>query len=146
MDVEPPAMDEQFARLDPFDDEGETVKVLQRPDDRALLQQPQLLGQRAVAGFLQHGVACRRDHRYPSADELGLAAHLASQRGPDAAAFRMAHDDDVVDAQILHREFQRRAGAVVMHVRLIGRDQIGDVAGDEQVARTRIQDERRLDP
>jgi hypothetical protein len=58
----------------------------------------------------------------------------------------MPQDDDMRDLQIPHREFQRGTGAMVIVVRRIGRHEIGDVADDEQLARLRVQQQRRIDP
>jgi hypothetical protein len=44
----------------------------------------------------------------------------------------MAHHEDVLDLQGGDREFQRRAGAVVLSVRRVGRHEVGDVAVHEQ--------------
>jgi hypothetical protein len=44
----------------------------------------------------------------------------------------MAHDEDVLDPQGGDREFQRRAGAVMLSVRRIGRHEVGDVPVNEQ--------------
>ena len=47
----------------------------------------------------------------------------------------VAHDDDVLDANVEHGEFERRADAVVLAVGLVGRHEVRDVAHGEQLAR-----------
>ena len=52
----------------------------------------------------------------------------------DAAAAAVAHDDQVLDLQRDHRVLDRGRGAVRAAVGLVGRDEVGDVAVDEEVA------------
>ncbi len=95
-------------------------------------------------------VACRLDLRHPAADEgampLGGGVELAGQRGGDAAAAGVAHDDDLLDLELGDGELDRRRRAVGRAVGLVGRDEIGDVAHDEHLAGCRIEDARRVDP
>ena len=63
-----------------------------------------------------------------------------------AAAFRVPHDHDVADVQVADRVFQRGADAVVMGVRLVGRDKVGDVPDDEQIAGRRVKEQDRVNP
>ena len=77
---------------------------------------------------------------------LRLPRRVALERGADAAAARVAHDHDVLDAQIERGELQRRRHAVILAGRLVGRHQVGDVAHDEQLARHRREDRLRIDP
>jgi len=58
----------------------------------------------------------------------------------------MAEHHDVLDLQGLDAEFQRRRGAVIVAVRLIGRHQVGDVAHDEELTRPGIEDGFRRRP
>ncbi len=51
----------------------------------------------------------------------------------------MAKHDDVLDLEALHREFQRSGGRVMLAVRRVGRHKIGDVADDEEFARSGIE-------
>ncbi len=85
------------------------------------------------------------------ADEVaGRGRRLAGiggvfDEGAHAAAARMAHDDDMLDLQVSHREFERRRCAVQIVVRRIGRNKIGDVADDEDFAGIGIEDHFRRD-
>ena len=76
---------------------------------------------------------------------LGIV-ELAGQRRRAAAARAVAHDDDLFDLELGHREFQRRRNAVVPAAGLERRGEVGDVADDEDLARVGIEDDRRLDP
>ena len=58
----------------------------------------------------------------------------------DAAAAAMPHDDDVADAHAVDRELDGGRGAVLPGIGLVGRNEIGDVAQDEQFARSGIED------
>jgi hypothetical protein len=56
----------------------------------------------------------------------------------------MAHDHDAPDIEHLDPELQRGRDAVQEAVGLIGRDQIGDVADDEQLAGGGVEDQGRV--
>ena len=82
--------------------------------------------------------------------DIHLADEIAGrQRGCvlhqrlDATALGVTEHDDVLHAQHLHAEFQRRRYAVRGAVRRVGRDDVGDVADDEQFAGSRIEDHLR---
>ena len=51
----------------------------------------------------------------------------------------------MLDAQVEHGELDRRADAVELAARLVGRHQVGDVADDEQLARHGAEDRFRVD-
>ena len=87
------------------------------------------------------------EHRHPARDELrlGLNGGALVEGGFDAAAARVAHDDQVLDAQIEHGELDGRADAVELAAGLVGRHQVGDVAHDEQLARHGAEDRFRID-
>ena len=82
------------------------------------------------------------EHRHPARDELrfGLDGGALVEGGFDAAAAGVAHDDEMLDAQVEHGELDRRADAVELAARLVGRHQVGDVADDEQLARHGAED------
>jgi len=71
--------------------------------------------------------------------------HIALQQRANAAAMRMSQHDKMLDIQLAHAEFQRGAGAVIMALVFCGRNKVGDVADDEQVARRAIQNQSRID-
>ena len=52
----------------------------------------------------------------------------------------------MADVQVADRVFQRGADAVVMGVRLVGRDKVGDVPDDEQIAGRRVKEQDRVNP
>ena len=58
----------------------------------------------------------------------------------------MAHDHDLGDLELGHREFQRRRDAVAAAAGLERRGQVGDVADDEHLARVGVEDGRRVGP
>jgi hypothetical protein len=60
---------------------------------------------------------------------------LAGQRRRAAAAKAVAHHHQLLDLELGDREFERRRDAVPAAVRLEGRDEVGDVADDEHLAR-----------
>ena len=52
----------------------------------------------------------------------------------------------MADVQVADRVFQRGADAVVMGVRFVGRDKVGDVPDDEQIAGRRVKEQDRVNP
>ena len=64
---------------------------------------------------------------------VGEADAAVLERGDDAAALRMADDDDVLDLEHVGRELDHRQ-AVEVGVD----DDVGDVAVDEQLARREV--------
>jgi hypothetical protein len=58
----------------------------------------------------------------------------------------MPEDDDLLDAKAAHAELQRRTGTVMNGIRLIRRNQIGDVADSQEVARHRGENHVRNEP
>jgi hypothetical protein len=58
----------------------------------------------------------------------------------DATATGMAHDDEMLDAQVEDGKLDGRADAVELAARLIRRHQVGDVAHDEQFPRHGAED------
>ena len=82
---------------------------------------------------------------HPDVEEFVVAVRSFKQAGK-AAAFRVPHDHDVADVQVADRVFQRGADAVVMGVRLVGRDKVGDVPDDEQIAGRRVKEQDRVNP
>ncbi len=65
-------------------------------------------------------------------------------QGMDAAALGVTHDDDVLDLKVAHGEFHSGAGAVIIVVGLVGRDEVRHVPHDEQLARTDAEFQRRI--
>ena len=57
----------------------------------------------------------------------------------------MPEDDDLLNAEAAHAEFQRRTGAVMNGIRL-GGNQIGDVADNQEVTRRRGENHLRIEP
>ena len=82
----------------------------------------------------------------PGADEVGQAVRRAVEQRVDAAALRVPHHDDVRHLERLDRILDRRRGAVIAGIGLIGRHQVGDVAHHEQATGRRVEDHRRIDP
>ena len=62
------------------------------------------------------------------------------REGTDAAALRVPEHDDVFHLERLHGEFERGRHGALRAVRRVGRDQVADVAHDEQFARPRVED------
>ena len=85
---------------------------------------------------------------HPLADEVarGERLRLRMQGGPNAAAAPVAEHHDVPDLEALHRELERGGGGLVATVRIVGRDQVGDVADDEDLARRGVEDGLRRRP
>ncbi len=106
-------------------------------------------GLRAVAELGAHPRTRIVEQADPVMDEAALARggimEHAGQRGMSAAALAMAHDDDFLDLQLGHRKFERGRDAVMARRRLERRNQIGDVAHDENLAGQRVEDLRGLD-
>ncbi len=98
----------------------------------------------AIARRRLHG---RRQQRHPLADEVARRQRrrILHQR-LHAAALGVPEHDDVFDAQDLHAELQRGGDAVCGAVRRIGRNEVGDVADDEQFARLGVEDHLRRYP
>ena len=115
--------------------------------DAFLLQRLQLLAVRRDLMRGEHLQTRVVEHRHPARDELrlGLNGGALVEGGFDAAAAGMAHDDEVLDAQVEHGELDGRADAVELAARLVGRHQVGDVADDEQLARHGAEDRFRID-
>ena len=86
----------------------------------------------------------RRALRDPGGHEVGDDVRRAVDHGVDPAAVGVAHDDYAFDAQNLDPELQGRRNPVQLAVRFIGRNQIGDVADDEQLARLGVEDQGRI--
>ena len=71
---------------------------------------------------------------------------LPGQRGGDAAAALMAHDHDLRDVELGNRELQRGRDAMTPAARLERRNEVGDVANDENLAGIGVEDGRRIGP
>ena len=85
-------------------------------------------------------------HRYPGGYEReGVVIGIGRHHRLDAAAMSMTEHHQVLHAEAQYREFQCRAGAVKGAFLFHGRNQIGDIADDEQVARVRLKQYRRID-
>jgi hypothetical protein len=78
------------------------------------------------------------DLRHPAVDEAAFAGGRvmkdSSQGRLDAAAPLMAHDDDLRHLQLGDGEFERRRDAMAAAIGFKGRDQVGDIADDEDLA------------
>ncbi len=77
---------------------------------------------------------------------LAGVVELAGQRRRAAAAEAVAHHHQLLDLELGDGELQRRRDAVIIVVRLEGRDEVGDIADDEHLARPRVEDLGRVDP
>ena len=68
----------------------------------------------------------------------------ASSNWPVSAAAQpphaVAHDHDLVDLELGHREFERGRDAVTAAAGLERRGEVGDVADDEHLARVGVED------
>src|SRR5688500_12190704 len=64
----------------------------------------------------------------------------------DPAARSVAHDDDLRHLKLGHGEFERRGNTVAAAAQFERRDEVGDVADAEYLARRRIENLGRLDP
>jgi len=120
---------------------GESHHVLQAEFDRGVFQLAQIF--LVIMVFLRTEAFGRgRDLRHPAADIVaGRERLLLVGEGTDAAAMRVAQDDDMLDVKRLHAELQRRARAVLgAAVLLVGRDDVGDIAHDEKFARRGVED------
>ena len=63
-----------------------------------------------------------------SADKVARRQRFAFlDKGPHAAALRMAKHNDVFHTQNLHGEFQRSGDAMLPAIGIVGRHEIGDV-------------------
>ena len=97
-------------------------------------------------GALANLLARLDEHRHPAADEVARRQRVdIVNEGTDTATLRVAEHHDVLDAQDLHRIFQRRRHAMRAAVRLEYRHQIGDVAHHEQFTRAGVEDHFRRD-
>src|SRR3546814_90258 len=144
-DVEMPAVQGELAALRAFAQPGEGHEVVERDLDGFPLAK--VLRCPGVAfGRRQGARPRRRGDLHPGRHEIVVMFFRVPQQRADAAALRMAEDDDVLDAHGAHGEFDGRAGAVKLGGRLVGRHQVGDVAGDDDVARRRAEDTLGVDP
>ena len=74
------------------------------------------------------------------------AVQFLGQRRLAAAAHAVAHHHDLLNLQLLHRKLKRSGNAVQAGCGFERRDQRGDVANHEDLARIDIEDLRRIDP
>src|SRR5574340_91406 len=98
-----------------------------------------------IREFPAYPFPCGIGYPHPFGDERVPFLHIPFQQGMDAAAMRMPQHDDVPDIQLAHAELQRGAGTVIVPLVFCGRNKIGDIADDEQVARRTSQHQRRID-
>ena len=131
----------QFAGRLALGDPGEGAQVLDRQADDGLFGGAFDL---IFGHFLGDAADDGRALGHPGGDEVGADVGRPVQHGVDPAAVGMAHDDDAAHVQHLDPELQRRRHPVQQAVRLVGRDQIGDVAYYEQLAGRRVEDQGRI--
>src|SRR5260221_8391341 len=137
MKVESPALDQDA-------DAGKAHQVGEAELDHGELQTMQMI--RGVAAR-SDTLGCRSDQRHPVADEIARRERCRLLgEGANAAAPCVSQHDDVLHFERLHREFERRRGAVVFAAGLVRPHQIGDVAGDEYLAGAGVEDNLRRDP
>ena len=103
-----------------------------------------------LSGVATEALGRRRDLRHPPANKIARRQRfLFVRKGPDTAAQGVAKHDDMLHPQSLNGKFERRAGSVLRVAiggRFVGRDQVGDVAYDQQFARSRIENHLRRYP
>ncbi|MPL88430.1 hypothetical protein SDC9_34453 [bioreactor metagenome] len=147
-DLVPQAMQRHVARLDRGAHEGEGHQVLEAGDHPLLLERLDL----RFLWQLLHLFIGRAQQVQPGADEGGLFLEFGGVAGAHrmaavhAAALRMAEHDHVGDLERGHRIFDRRRGAVVVAVGVVGRHQIRNVAVAEELARVGAEDRGHMDP
>ena len=136
VDLEMPAVEGEGAGLDAFADPGEGHEVVEREGDGPLLAGAGLVCGRGVGQFAEDTIAGLFGDGDPGADELEvvLGDAFAGQEGADAAAAGVADDDDVLDIEALDGELDVGADAGHDGLVAVGRDEVGDVADDEEVA------------
>src|SRR5690606_34247498 len=79
---------------------------------------------------------------HPLSDEIAGRQGSGSwiKGGLDAAAPSVPENHNVLHLQALNGKFESRRGRMVLSVRLIGRNEICDIANDKQFARAAIED------
>lgn len=139
--IEPCAMQGQLALLLQNIDAGECAQIIDGVADRDSFQ-------RGLAFALRHelvaadGFGGGSDQAHPLADKVTGRKRRAFgvERRLDAAAAAMAHDDNVLHLEALHREFQRCGSRMIFAIGFVGRDEIGNIAQDEDFAGRRVED------
>ena len=131
----------QAARLDGLAHEVEGHEVLQALGDHRVFEAGEVaLLLLAVAGGVER-LHRRLDQGDPAADEVARGERIGAEPGGlDAAAGGVAQHDDVLHLEGLHRELDRRGGAVIAAVVLGRRHDVGHVADGEDLAGARIED------
>src|SRR4249919_2190881 len=123
-------------------DKGEAAEVGQALADGNLLQQ----AVRILVGamFARNARGRLVDLAHPFVDEAAFsrrcAMELPGQCGGDTAAALMAHDNDFRNVELGDRELQRGRDAMTPTARLERRNEVGDVANDENLARIGVED------
>src|SRR4051812_11477232 len=96
-----------------------------------------------------HLVARAAEHPNPIGDEMAFAGirvvELAGQRSGTAAAQAMPHDHDFPHVDLRHGKFQCGRNAVEATACLVRWRKAGNVARDEHLAGTSIEDLRWID-
>src|SRR5690242_19863806 len=90
-----------------------------------------------------HAISGGAEHSHPIADEMTFAGRhiieLAGERGSATPTHAVSHDEDLSDLELRNCELQRGRNAVEAAAGLVGRGERGDLAGDEHLAGTSIE-------
>ena len=144
-DLEKPAVQTQRSVGEPFLHAGITVQVVEAEQNIFLGGGGFLFRtfeQMRIALF--QGFQGRRGQVQPVAQMgRGIADRFGGEQRGDRAALGMAADDDIVDPQGFHGEFNRGGGGIRIALRAGGRDDVADVFDHEQIARFALGDEFR---
>ena len=149
-EIEPPGMQDQLAGGHALGEPGEAHQVLHAVDHGGLLDGAQDLGARAAGHLAHHHVARLARHAGPGREiveaRVGTVGAI-DQRG-DAAAERVAQDDDMLDLEPTNGKLDRRRRAVLALVggNLRRRHHGRDVAHGEDVAGLGLGQNARIDP
>lgn len=96
-----------------------------------------------AVGGLEFGVF---DDIDPVVDKRMVVLAVVNQ-GSDAAAVRVAENDDIFDLQMIDGILNGGGSAVTAaQIMLVGRNDVGNIADNEKVARFGAENYRRIDP
>jgi hypothetical protein len=140
LEIEETAEQRQTTGFNPLTNPGKRHQIAQRNADACQLTNPLSFILRTESRHL----ARFGGDVHPGPNEVAIDA--AGQQGPYTAALRMPEDNNLLDAKAAHAEFQRCTGAVMNGIRLIGRNQIGDVADNKKITRGRGENHLRIEP
>ncbi len=144
--IEIPAMQGELAGLHALTNPRIGKQVFQRHQNRRLLAGVALNLYRFIGQFLQNLLTRALCNTDPLRDELFFVAlrRLVFHQGADAAATRMAHDDDVLDFEVADGERDGGTGGSERARLIVRRHQIRHVTHDEHVTGVAIGQQRRV--